>query len=636
MKITSININGFGKFHNKAISFTDGLNVVYGNNEAGKSTTHTFIKSMLFGIKKKRNRTQLDAYDKYLPWSSNSFEGTLCFSHEGKEYQIYRNFDEVNPILEIREIGGNGVPIDNPELFLNKVLYNLNIDSFDNTISIGQLKSAQDKTIVDELHKYISNLNTSGDMSINTMSAINYLNQKKNSLLLKIKSDATMIYNKQLGNIKNIEKELSNKNYENKLSEIMQKKSAEFRKIENNTEEIENLKQENIKKLSTLEEYGFNSKDDADSLLTQINKIYFDYKPIMDNTKQVNNSLLNILSISIGIGLIVFSFLLLVVTYPDVATILNLHNAKFSLPGLTKFIVNLKFHPIILIALFLCLGIILIMGNVLLLFNNYQNISKSNEIQSLLSEVFDQQIHDNEVSDENMNIFKKHMNSMKRMFEAASNAEAKIKLLTEENNILLSRQAEYSDMIKSQEKIQYEVEQKYNELYTLKTETEKLKQDLDNNDNIGKEIESIDLAIETLTSLSNEIHVMFGTHLNKSISNYIVALTDNKYNSLNVDNALNVTINYEGNTIPLSKISTGTMDQVYLALRLAISDIICKDKERLPLLFDDCFAMYDNNRLDSTLKFLSDINSQIIIFTCHTREKALLQHNNIVFSFIEI
>ncbi len=129
---------------------------------------------------------------------------------------------------------------------------------------------------------------------------------------------------------------------------------------------------------------------------------------------------------------------------------------------------------------------------------------------------------------------------------------------------------------------------------------------------------------------------MFGTHLNKSISNYIVALTDNKYNSLNVDNALNVTINYEGNTIPLSKISTGTMDQVYLALRLAISDIICKDKERLPLLFDDCFAMYDNNRLDSTLKFLSDINSQIIIFTCHTREKALLQHNNIVFSFIEI
>ena len=636
MKITSININGFGKFHNKAISFTDGLNVVYGNNEAGKSTTHTFIKSMLFGIKKKKNRTQLDAYDKYLPWSSGSFEGTLCFSHEGKEYQIYRNFDEVNPILEIREIGGNGVPIENPELFLNKVLYNLNIDSFDNTICIGQLKSAQDKTIVDELHKYIANLNTSGDMSINTMSAINYLNQKKNSLLLKIKSDAAMVYNKQLGNIKNIEKELSNKNYENKLSDIMQKKSAEFRKIENNTNEIENLKQENIKKLSTLESYGFSSKDDADSLLTQINKIFFDYKPIMNNTKQVNGSLLNILSISIGIGLIVFSFLLLVVTYPDVATILNLHNAKFSLPGLTKFIVNLRFHPIILIALFLCLGIILIMGNVLLLFNNYQNINKSNEIQSLLSEVFDQQIHDNEVTEENMNILKKHMNSMKRMFDAVNNAEAKIKLLTEENNILLSKQAEYSDMIKSQEKIQYEVEQKYNELYNLKTETEKLKQDLDNNDIIGKEIESIDLAIETLTNLSNEIHVMFGTHLNKSISNYIVALTDNKYNSLNVDNALNVTINYEGNTIPLSKISTGTMDQVYLALRLAISDIICQDKERLPLLFDDCFAMYDNNRLDSTLKYLSGINSQIIIFTCHTREKALLQHNNIEFSLIEI
>ena len=54
MKITSININGYGKFANKTINFTDGVNVVYGNNEAGKSTTHTFIKSMLFGTKKKK------------------------------------------------------------------------------------------------------------------------------------------------------------------------------------------------------------------------------------------------------------------------------------------------------------------------------------------------------------------------------------------------------------------------------------------------------------------------------------------------------------------------------------------------------------------------------------------------------
>ncbi len=637
MKITSININGFGKFNNKAISFTDGLNVVYGNNEAGKSTTHTFIKSMLFGIKKRKSKAQIDIYEKYSPWENDkTFDGTLSFTHKGKEYQIYRNFDEQNQVLEIRDLDNDNKLISEPAVFLNDVLHNLTIDSFDNTISIGQLKSAQDKSIVDELHKFIANLNTSGDMSINTLSAINFLRQRKNSLTLKVKSDATMNYNKQLGNIKNIEKELSNKSYENKLPELIQKKASEARKIDYNSNEIEELKQDNIRKKQILDTFGFVSKEDIDSLLKQTNKIYFDYKPVMNNTRQIRHSILNILYIALGIISIIFSFLFLVVTYPDVATILNVKNAKYSLSGLTQFIVNLPFHPIILIAILLCIGIILIIGNILLLFNNYQNLNKSNEIKDVLSDIFNQQINDDEVTSENMALFKKHINSMKKIAKSIDNAEARIALLTEENNILLKKQAEYADAIKSQQRIQYEVEQKYNELYALKNENEILKQDLTNNDVISKEIESIDLAIETLTSLSNEIQIMFGTHLNRSISNYIVALTNNKYNSLNVDNALNVTINYENKTIPLSKISTGTMDQIYLALRLAISDIVCRGKENLPLLFDDCFAMYDNNRLESTLKYLDCINTQIIIFTCHTREKDLLNHNKIMFNSINI
>ena len=52
MKILSLHIDGFGKFHDRDISFEDGLNVVYGKNEAGKSTLHTFIKGMLFGIER--------------------------------------------------------------------------------------------------------------------------------------------------------------------------------------------------------------------------------------------------------------------------------------------------------------------------------------------------------------------------------------------------------------------------------------------------------------------------------------------------------------------------------------------------------------------------------------------------------
>ena len=56
MKILSLHIDGFGKLNDRDLSFKDGLNVVYGRNEAGKSTLHTFIRGMLFGIERQRGR----------------------------------------------------------------------------------------------------------------------------------------------------------------------------------------------------------------------------------------------------------------------------------------------------------------------------------------------------------------------------------------------------------------------------------------------------------------------------------------------------------------------------------------------------------------------------------------------------
>ena len=56
MRFLDLYISGFGKFHNTSVSFEDGINIVYGKNEAGKSTIHTFIRGMLFGIERQRGR----------------------------------------------------------------------------------------------------------------------------------------------------------------------------------------------------------------------------------------------------------------------------------------------------------------------------------------------------------------------------------------------------------------------------------------------------------------------------------------------------------------------------------------------------------------------------------------------------
>ena len=53
MKITELILKNFGKFTNKQILLTDGINIIYGENESGKTTLHTFLKGMLFGMERK-------------------------------------------------------------------------------------------------------------------------------------------------------------------------------------------------------------------------------------------------------------------------------------------------------------------------------------------------------------------------------------------------------------------------------------------------------------------------------------------------------------------------------------------------------------------------------------------------------
>ena len=79
------------------------------------------------------------------------------------------------------------------------------------------------------------------------------------------------------------------------------------------------------------------------------------------------------------------------------------------------------------------------------------------------------------------------------------------------------------------------------------------------------------------------------------------------------------------------------MDQVYLALRLAAARLIQKDHDPMPLIFDDSFVQYDDDRLKTALKWLSRAyENQIIIFTCHQREAQMMTANQIPFNLIGI
>ena len=112
-------------------------------------------------------------------------------------------------------------------------------------------------------------------------------------------------------------------------------------------------------------------------------------------------------------------------------------------------------------------------------------------------------------------------------------------------------------------------------------------------------------------------------------------ITNGKYNSLSIDEHLNISVNSKKTLVSASKLSKGTVEQVYMALRLAAADIIFQDDKK-PILLDDAFAMYDNKRMGNTLKFMSENMEQVILFSCHTREKVMADKLGLKYNFIKL
>ena len=80
------------------------------------------------------------------------------------------------------------------------------------------------------------------------------------------------------------------------------------------------------------------------------------------------------------------------------------------------------------------------------------------------------------------------------------------------------------------------------------------------------------------------------------------------------------------------------MDQIYLALRLAAAKLVQNGRrDTMPLIFDDSFVLYDDERLKTALKWLvKAYDNQIIVFTCHQREAQLLTANQVKYHLVRI
>ena len=92
MKIKEINISDFGSLKNKVLTLDAGLNVIYGENESGKSTVLLFIKYMLYGLG--RRSASNSERERSVSWSGHSASGSMTFEHGGEDYRIERRYTD--------------------------------------------------------------------------------------------------------------------------------------------------------------------------------------------------------------------------------------------------------------------------------------------------------------------------------------------------------------------------------------------------------------------------------------------------------------------------------------------------------------------------------------------------------------
>ena len=240
MRIDKLKINGFGKIKDKELEFSNGINLVFGENEAGKSSLLKFITSMLYGVSKNKNGKEISDFDRFNPWKSDEYSGKITYTlDDGKTYEIYREFKKKNPVIydsnkedisKSYHVDKNGI-----DFFYDQT--KIDEETFYNTAITEQDGIRLSKSSQASIVQKITNLISSGDGNISYSKAASKIAKEQ---LEKVGTERTVQkpINNVLTRLKNMEER--KRVIESSKTSI----SEQFNKEERLIEELDQLENE--------------------------------------------------------------------------------------------------------------------------------------------------------------------------------------------------------------------------------------------------------------------------------------------------------------------------------------------------------------------------------------------------------
>ena len=160
--------------------------------------------------------------------------------------------------------------------------------------------------------------------------------------------------------------------------------------------------------------------------------------------------------------------------------------------------------------------------------------------------------------------------------------------------------------------------------------------------NLKNQEDIINITIENLEQAYEEMKTTITPKFTENLSKNIEEISNGKYSKVTINDESGMVVeNNRGEYINANNLSTGTIDQLYLSLRLSMIEDL--SKESLPIILDETFAYFDNTRLENAIKYLIKLtqgenikNHQVIIFTCTNREKEILEKLDFKYNLVEI
>lgn len=654
MKINKLKINSYGKLKEKEINLKDGINLIYGQNEAGKSTLIKFIINSFYGISKNKKGKEVSDFEKYKPWSGEEFSGKLEYELDNKEkYEIYRDFNKKNPKIFNENMEDISKQFNIDKNKGNEFFYEqtkIDEDLFLSTLAINQSEVKLEGQAQNFLIQKIANLAQTGDDSISFKRVIDRINRRQLDEVgtERSREKPINVVDRNLQELckekENLEKykdfkyefeekesalnnEIFNlENEKNFLSEIKLQKENE--KIENEKIKLkENLQKENVEKINLVNKEINELKINNKNILNKYLENNFENKNKKINKNKIKNKLIKKLNI-------IFILLIIINILQFILIKNNIFNYIFLLTVPT----------------FLIFYIFLINKE-----KNKEKIEKNNfnEINlQLINLENEKKLIENNQKNNN-----EELNKIKNNFNFKNNLE-KEKIKNKYLNKIQKNKIDNFLNLNNLENINFEIEKIQNDinnkkikLHTLDLDKKNIEPQLDNLAKIEEDLVnnnekmstlqnlnmSLNLAKEILSDAYEKMKNSVTPKFTENLSHNIESITEGKYSKVMFNEEEGLIVELEnGDYIPVNRFSIGTIDQLYLSLRLSMIDEL--SEESVPILLDEVFAFYDDERLKNILEYLNTKfnNRQIIIFTCTNREKNILENKNIDYNYIEL